>query len=159
MIPDIYFEDPFPINVPAEYLSDCWITEGSNHDHNEWITTWQKAMEDNPDPEDVEELRVLYGEMVHFYMECNFKEREGTFAIIHDAFNIIKASGDDGNIRNFFKEYRIDFSHLFGNVKMDVQIVIVPFDDIEKLLEMKSKIKLSNAIEVWQDGSLVEDTL
>lgn len=164
MIPECYFKDPFPIQVPADYLSDCWVSESDDfdHDNDEWIRMWKDlAHADETDPEDIpiiEESRELYGKMVHFYMEKNFEGQKGVYAVVHDAHNLIKATRDDGNIRIFFKEFGIDFSHLFGNTKMDLQVVIIPFDSIDELIEMKDRLKLSNAIEVWDDGIFVDDT-
>lgn len=153
MIPEIYFEDPFPINIPADDLADCYVGEGTDHSPKEWLEIWGKAVDG--DPEDLENLRDLYIKMVDFYMEKNF-DKQGLFAVVHDAYNIVKASGEDGNIRDFFDQYGIDFSHLMGNTKMDLQIIVIPFKNIEKLIKMKEQIGLSNTIQMWEDGAFVE---
>jgi len=155
MIHDIYFKDPFPINIPMDDLSDCYIEGNPGERTAELLESWGEIAVGNVDAKNTEDLRKIYIKMVYYYMEQNFKDK-GLFTVIHDAYNLIKASMEDGTIRGFFKEYGIDFSHMFGFGTTDLQIVVVPFNNIEKALEMKDKIKFSNAIDIWNNDCFYE---
>lgn len=155
MIHDDYFEDPFPINITMDDLSDCYISGDPQNRSVEVMDCWGEVAAGDTTAKSVTELRSVYLKMVYYYMEHNF-DKKGLFAVIHDAYNLVRATEDDGTIKGFFTAYGIDFSHMFGFEKTDLQIIAVPFDDIIKLLDMKEKIKLSNAIDIWDDDQFVE---
>jgi len=160
MIPEIYFEDPFPINIPMDDLSDCYITENPKDHIPELINSWgevslEGVLEGNMTSKKIDELKKIYVKMTYTYMNANFYKK-GLFAVIHDASNIVKAVMENGSVNMFFKEYGIDLSHLYHFSKQDLQIIIVPFNNIEDLLEMTNTIKALNAIDIWDNTEFVE---
>ena len=133
MIPEIYFEDPFPINIPMDDLSDCYIQENPEKHIPEIMESWGEVDDKDISAKKIDELRKIYLKMVYTYMRVNFNKK-GLFAVIHDASNIAKSVMEDGDVSRFFKKYGIELSHMYHLPKQELQIIIAPFKDIDLLL-------------------------
>jgi hypothetical protein len=147
MIPSIFFEDPFAINVSSEDLMTCFTSEKTEEDQKDII---DKIQNDT----NFEDLISLYSDLVSFYMNKNLKGK-GRFIVIHNAQPIVKSTESDGSIRQFFLDLGLDFSHMYGLGVTDIQILIIPCSilkcDPEYLIK---KFQKTQTIEIWNNGKI-----
>jgi len=150
MIPEIFFEDPFPINVSSEDLMTCFTSGNTEYDQENIIC---KIKNDT----NFEDLISLYSDLVAFYMNKNLKGR-GRFVVIHNAQPIVKSTENDGSIRQYFLDVGLDFSHLYGFGVTDIQILIIPCSILKCDPEVfVKKFKETQTIEIWNNGKIEID--
>jgi len=142
MLPDYYHEDPFPFNISSEDLSDFYIS-------GEFITVEdakEKFVTNN-----IDEMKDIYDKMVDEYLSANFSDYY--IAVIHDAHSIVHA--EEESITDILKEFNVDLSHLTGNTALDLQLVAVPFDNLEEAENFSEELRDFARIEYWGFGEKV----
>jgi hypothetical protein len=133
---DFYNECPFPININADELID------NNTD--------QKYLLDLINNDDLLGLKDFYEDMVSLFLNNNFKK--GIFAIIHDAKDILTDFENDDYV---FQDLNIDLSHLKGMTKDDLQLLIIPFNDMDDLKWFGLLYHKTKLIEYCIDGKII----
>lgn len=158
MIPKIYFDNPYPVNVPAEYLTEFYINNNKEKNKKDLMEEIQSLILNHKTCKNARESKQkalsLYREMLIFYMRQNF-DNKGVYLIIHNSYNLVKACEEDGDILKFFKSNDIDLTHLFGSTKEDLHILIVPFKTLKSARIMKNKLKNTNTIEIWNGARIL----
>jgi hypothetical protein len=145
MIPDFFFEDPFVYNVPIDDLVDCYVNEDLLHVFPISLVKKNK--------EDLERNVVFYSRLIETYMRVNLQGK-GEFLVVHDGKTIVKACEEDGSVKSFFQDRGLDFSHLKGMRKEDLQILIIPCSMLEDPEDLRERLSGSLTAEIWSDGEI-----
>jgi len=141
MIHDEYFEDPFPINISTEDLQDCYMYEKDNATIEEFSKI---ILGVSPF-----ELSDFWKKMVEFYMKNNFTE--GVFGVIPDAHDLVENYREYG----IFDDLNMDLSHLDGMTPNELQLLVIPFNNIEELEYFGETMEEIVQVDYWGFGELI----
>jgi hypothetical protein len=147
----------YPIAVSAGELSEFYYFK--NPEFNRDIEYYKKPIEMNGDG-----IFSIYNVLYLFYLDivCFYiyeKCCRGNIAIIHNGNDFIRLAKKDKIIRDLLKELKIDLSHLYGNFDDDVQIIIIPFTDIDDALYFEYILRKKYLVFCHSEGYLKSKNL
>ena len=144
MIPDYYNEDPFPINLESDSLIDCYMHANDDFDVIDFL---QMIAQGN---KGVRSLMEFYDKVLDCYMRCNLPE--GCFGIIYDAQEVLIDYESDITVREIFEDFDLDLSHMHGMTRVEMQVLILPFADIDDAEYFSYMMRKRRAVQTWVDG-------
>ena len=142
MIPDYFHEEPFPFNISSVDLSDFYISQ-------KFISIEEAKEKFQSD--DVGEIKEFYDDMVNQCISANFSDYY--IAVIHNAFPIVHSS--ELEVSEILERFNVDLTHLIGNSPLDLQLIVVPFDDLDDAENFAEELRNYARIEYWGFGEKI----
>jgi hypothetical protein len=98
-------------------------------------------------------MKNFYEDLVEMYVVKNFKS--GFFGVFHDAYGILHDYNENKLIREVFDELKLDLTHLTGMSKEDMQLLIIPFKNIDDMEYLGYIYRKNKLFEYWKDGKQI----
>jgi hypothetical protein len=148
----------YPIAISAEELAEFYYFKNPefNRDMEYYKQSIDLAVGDG--------IFCLYNVLYLFYLDivCFYiyeKFCQGNISIIHNGNDFIRLAKKDKIIRDLLKELKIDLSHLYGNFDSDVQMLIIPFSDIDDALYFEYILRKKYLVFCHSNGYLKSKNL
>jgi len=146
-IPDIFFEHPFPLNIPSEDIVDYYCQAGDAFNFEEFNEVFH-GDDDSDEANAIAYFKFL--EMMHCYMRDNIRS-PGIYFVLVDAYEIVQGIENDGSLKKFFDDHGVDLTHLIGKTESDLVTVILPVSILKKPDKFLEKMRKIRDVEIWEN--------
>lgn len=139
-----YFNDPFPINLTSDEVFDLYnYNKQIKYEEFKRICLSQNS----------EEINALYKNAVDYYMKFYFTQ--GSYMVVNNGYDLLQISYENDIINDTLKELNIDITHLLGMTEEDIQVMVIPFKEIDDMDYFGYIIRNNVFVEYWDDGEKI----
>ena len=136
----------FPTNVSADELAGLFVSNNKELD----LDDFYMSIND-------EEKKGEYFELLEKYYIKNYCGK-GVYATMVNSYDVLESVRLKTTVSHILGEFNIDLTHMTGMEQNDLQLIIIPFDDLISAKMFRNAISRYKTINYWQDGEVCNVT-